>query len=463
MKKIFFNLLIVLVSVATSHAQDSLNMHLFSHLKPSTDVNYTDIWGYADANGREYAIIGGRLNTYFVNITQPTTPVIVNTFQHDASSIWRDYKTYRKYAYSSADQGTEGLRVYSLSSLPDSAHLVAQINTDFVRAHNIYIDTATARLYVLGASSNVTSFNIMVYNISNPALPVLETVATLPGGYIHDAFVRNDTVYASHGNNGFFIYKYNRTTNKSFTKLDAKTTFYGYNHSSWVSNDGRYAVFATETHGTPLRVVDVSNLNNDDDLDTISSFKSNLELSDANSIVHNPFIKGNLVIMSYYFDGVQIFDMSNPAHVVRVGSYDTYPQNNGNGYGSYDGCWGVYPYLPSGNIIASDISNGLFVLKYSPASSSVVENNFSYKITIFPNPSDGKIVRAALPTELLQIENLTLEIFSNTGVLCFQTKKNLENANLELEIPQALSNGLYHLTVRKGEQIFCTESFSVSK
>ncbi|MCK6690886.1 MAG: carboxypeptidase-like regulatory domain-containing protein [Thermoanaerobaculia bacterium] len=39
---------------------------------------------------------------------------------------------------------------------------------------------------------------------------------------------------------------------------------------------------------------------------------------------------------------------------MKVGWYDTYPGGSGNGF---EGCWGVYPYFPSGNIVASNIRN----------------------------------------------------------------------------------------------------------
>jgi hypothetical protein len=44
--------------------------------------------------------------------------------------------------------------------------------------------------------------------------------------------------------------------------------------------------------------------------------------------------------------------------MIKIGQYDTYPtQTTG-----FDGCWGVYPFLPSGTILAADITEGLFVL-----------------------------------------------------------------------------------------------------
>jgi hypothetical protein len=81
----------------------------------------------------------------------------------------------------------------------------------------------------------------------------------------------------------------------------------------------------------------------------------------SNSIAHNPFIKGDSVYISYYHEGVQVYDISNPNAPVNVSYYDTEPSNTN--YNGYRGTWGVYPYLPSGNIIASDVARGLFVLE----------------------------------------------------------------------------------------------------
>jgi hypothetical protein len=64
-------------------------------------------------------------------------------------------------------------------------------------------------------------------------------------------------------------------------------------------------------------------------------------------------------VNSYYKDGITIVDASRPDNLVTVGRYDTYTQGSGNGF---NGAWGVYPFLPSGNILVSDIDNGLFVL-----------------------------------------------------------------------------------------------------
>jgi hypothetical protein len=74
---------------------------------------------------------------------------------------------------------------------------------------------------------------------------------------------------------------------------------------------------------------------------------------------HNAFYINDYIVNSYYTTGIQIFDVKSKGNIVNVGHFDTSPNFSGPGS---NGCWGVYPYLPSGIIIASDIENGFFVL-----------------------------------------------------------------------------------------------------
>jgi len=76
-------------------------------------------------------------------------------------------------------------------------------------------------------------------------------------------------------------------------------------------------------------------------------------------VPHNTHVIGNYLITSYYTDGVTIVDTSDPYNLIEVAYFDTSPQYQGDGY---YGCWGAYPYLPSGLILATDRQNGLHVL-----------------------------------------------------------------------------------------------------
>lgn len=79
----------------------------------------------------------------------------------------------------------------------------------------------------------------------------------------------------------------------------------------------------------------------------------------SGSIIHNTHTLNDYEVVSWYKDGIAIVDVSHPDNMIVTGHYDTYTQGSGNGF---NGAWGVYPYLPSGNLVVSDIDNGLFVL-----------------------------------------------------------------------------------------------------
>jgi hypothetical protein len=55
-----------------------------------------------------------------------------------------------------------------------------------------------------------------------------------------------------------------------------------------------------------------------------------------------------------------VLDISNTADPKEVGYFDTFPVSDNT---SFNGAWGVYPYLPSGVVLISDISSGLYVVR----------------------------------------------------------------------------------------------------
>jgi choice-of-anchor B domain-containing protein len=351
-------------------AQQSMNMNLLGNWDDNSlpvfqGGQYSDIWGYA-ANGREYAIMGSIAKVHFLDVTTTNPIVEVARFDGGNNSVWRDFKTYQHYAYGVADQNgsTEGLMIFDLSNLPSSVTLVNQTTAFFNRAHNIFVDTTTARMYVAGSSgSNGNPAGLVVLDLTNPASPVQLSSPSLPGGYVHDVYVRNDTAYCSHGTAGLYVYDFANPASPVFLGSISNYVESGYNHSSWLTNDGSHMVFADETYGRGLKIATTSDLTN---ISVTDVFRSTL-LAPAftNSIAHNPFIKDDYVYISYYHDGVQVFDISDPNDVVLAAYYDTYPENTN--YNGWFGAWGVYPYLPSGRIIASDILHGLFVLELDQA------------------------------------------------------------------------------------------------
>ena len=87
-------------------------------------------------------------------------------------------------------------------------------------------------------------------------------------------------------------------------------------------------------------------------------------------IPHNTHVDGDFIVTSYYADGVSVVDVSNPSNMVEVGYYDTSEDYSG---GGFNGAWGAYPWLPSGNILVTDIETGLYVLEPKYTNASFVE------------------------------------------------------------------------------------------
>ncbi len=379
--KVFYPLCFFLVFPFFTWSQVSMNMNLLGFYDPApppgqSNQTYNDCWGYHDpSTGKEYAILGGWNpgKVIFVDVTNPANPTLVTEFSNGSvpglnmsNPAWRDFKTYNGYCYAVSDFGAEGMLIFDMNTLPGSVTFVTQTSAFFTRAHNIFIDTNSGRLYVAGSDTQAQGL-IVLDLTADPENPTLLSSKNLTGqgggGYVHDLYVRNDTAYCSHGTSGYYIWDYRFPTDVHCPQAIGSYQISGYNHSSWLTNNGDYAFVAEEVPtGLPLAVLDISDMLN---ISLETTFNDPLN-APLNNTPHNPFVLDSLLIVSYYEDGVQIFDISNPVAPQLVGYYDTYP-DNGSTYTGYEGCWGVYPYLPSGNIIASDIDYGLRMLEYDPA------------------------------------------------------------------------------------------------
>jgi choice-of-anchor B domain-containing protein len=372
----------------SSLSSQSENMIFYYNWKDNglpikSNITYNDIWGYED--GTNYCVMMGSLSyNHFFDVNDPENPIEIariaginlrtNTLNN---SIWRDYKTYSSYAYSCADEGTEGLTVYDLSELPDTVTKVLQDTTHFIRAHNIYIDEANARLYVAGVGND-----IIVYGLSNPAAPNhlatidLRPISGLGSTYIHDVFVRNNIAYCSHGYNGYCAYNLANLNNP--IKLACVNLTQGYNHSSWVTDDNQYIVYAEELPKGKSLVMLHRDSFVEDKTEYWKLFKEPLLAPTHLDVTpHNPFFKEDYLYVSYYEDGVVIFDVSDPYNPSRVAYYDTYPENSN--YNGTRGCWGVYPFFSNGLIAASDTKNGLFLMEFDIMALAVDFENFDVK------------------------------------------------------------------------------------
>ena len=331
-----------------------LNIQQFAHIPKSgfmVPSELNDIWGWVDSAGNEYAIVGMNDGTSIIDLSDPLSPQEV-LFVPGMNSIWRDIKTYGNYAYVTTE-AMNGLLIIDLSNLPDSANTNTYLytgpsNAQWQRAHNIYIDDR-GYAYIFGANRGSGGAIILDLN-QDPTQPV--EIADINNWYVHDGMVKGDTLFLANGNNSLFSVW--DVSNPVTPVLFSQNPTVGYySHNIWSSDDGNYIYTTEEDNGGHLSEFNITDLNNIDLTDKIQAEPGN------NIMPHNAFYINDYIVNSYYTTGIQIFDVKSKGNIVNVGHFDTSPNFSGPGS---NGCWGVYPYLPSGIIIASDIENGFFVL-----------------------------------------------------------------------------------------------------
>ena len=337
---------------------DNINL-LFNWSDSTLPINslggsYTDVYGVS-INGGEYAVIGSTMGTHIIDVTNPSqsyeAAFVPGAFQGSLVTH-RDYFHMDNYLYAVCDQGSSTLQIIDLSNLPNSVTIIYDTDSLISTTHNIFIDTLNKKLYTTSGK---------VFDISDPINP---SFLFHMGFFYHDLYVENDTGYFNCFSNGLQIYE--MTTN-SPQYLGSLTSYpdQGTNHSGW-KKDSIY-IMADENGGLSLKVIDVSDLNN---LQVIALFNSGVLPSPA--VPHNLIIRDNFVYVSYYCDGLQVFDISNPNNPIKVGYYDTYPSIYCSGF---KGNWGVDPQLPSGIILASDVQSGLFILEFDYNEESICDGD----------------------------------------------------------------------------------------
>jgi choice-of-anchor B domain-containing protein len=395
----------------------------------SYNNTYNECWGL-EVNGSEIAIIGSTDGTHFFDVTDPvnsTQVAYVAGAYQGGGVIHRDYHDFQGYLYAVCDEGSSStLQIIDISTLPDSVTTVYDSNALFTKSHNIYIDTSTAKLYACASNTAMD-----VYDLHTPTAP--ELIYSDNGvGHVHDAFVRNDSAYLNCGNDGFRIFDFSTVNEMGDqpTLLGTLTSYpdAGYNHSGWLSDDGTVYVMQDENHGYDVKLLDVSDFNN---ISVLSTFSSGV---DPQSMAHNGIIKGDTLYIPYYHDGLRIFDISDPTNPIQTWEYDTYVPAS---HASYKGAWGVYPYLPSGNIIVSDMQTGLYIIDITSGTTHIIETAMSNNI--YPNP-----VKRQFITENNSADNLKL--FNSLGAEVMS--KKLYNNQTTINRGN-LVNGLYFYSLNK--------------
>jgi choice-of-anchor B domain-containing protein len=129
-----------------------------------------------------------------------------------------------------------------------------------------------------------------------------------------------------------------------------------YSHQATLSADRQYLFLDDEKDednlniSSTMHIIDVSDLEN--------PFEATTFTNGLGAITHNHYCRGNFVYAANYSSGVRVYDVSDPLDPAEIAYFDTQPDDTGT---NFNGLWSNFPYFPSGTVIGSDRSKGLFI------------------------------------------------------------------------------------------------------
>lgn len=356
-------------------------------------VTTNDMWGWEDPEtGNEYAVVGLRDGTAFVDVTDPVNPVFVGKLpKHPDSppSLWRDIKIHKDHAFVVADaSGPHGVQIFDLTRLREYSGSPIQFVEDahygeVHSTHNIVINEDTSFAYAVGNSSggNTCGGALHMINVEDPRNPVfagcyepMVLAGNRPGG-THDAqcvtyrgpderYEGNEICFSSDGQ----ALNIGDVTDKRNPTLLANATYpnLAYTHQGWLDEEHEYFYMNDEgdeagglVEGTRTLIWDVRDL---EDPILVSEYVSESPATD-----HNLYIRGDYMFQSNYRSGLHVFDISDRENIRRVGYFDTVPWGGNEGMGDIVsgaiGSWSNYPYFKSGVIGMTSGKEGLFLVR----------------------------------------------------------------------------------------------------
>lgn len=463
MRRIFILGWLVSLSLclAVSTRGQGINVSLVGSHKP-LQSGFGDVWGDGNIACMGVWLSAGYANgwgTGIYDISNPHSPTLLKTYNFGTGVENRfEQGVIRSnilYLGSWGGNGNgSGLHILSLAN-PMSPVLLSRITKNtpgtvmngFDDVHTLWVE----RNFLYEAAHNPGIVSVKVFDISNPSLPVyLSDIVTTNTTKVHQMTVgtkgTNVILYTS-GWGGYDdgnLSSFGQTDMWDVNHIGTQPArwlgriYSGYNsHSSYPTPDGNTLVVCREIQGGEVRFYDISTppnptphaITNPVPIAVISPERMGLEAD----IPHNPVVISNLLFVSWYQNGLQIFDISDRTKPVRIGAYDTYPNPSTS---SFQGNWGIYPKLGLDKILVSDINNGFFILDATAA----LTNTNNYPPLLISSPT-SVVANAATPVTLTSVftgSSLNYQWSFNNAVLPGATNSALVFTNVT-----AANSGIY--------------------
>ena len=348
LRGVWLALLFVLTTVACVPSERSktsapqleaeIDLEVVGRLNPAPGSSWAGIWGYA-YQGREYALLSGEVGLVVIDITDPAAPEEVERIQMPGGNVHRDVATHDRYAYVGGQQGAD-LFVIDLTNLPSGARTVGQFREYRNAAHTLHVDAGLLFL-------NDSGGNCRILSLADPTDP--EPIANYRSGECHDSHLHGDLFIAAQGSDGRYdlVDLSDPTSPERIGRTDSANI---YAHSVAVPEDGNTMYAFEEANTRDLLIYDIKNRSSPE---LIGEFEM-----PGGAIIHNGWIRGDLLFVAYYEEGLVVLDISERGEPKVAAQYDTLDRN-----GAYLGGWNVYVDLPSKLVLMSDTQSGLWIFR----------------------------------------------------------------------------------------------------
>jgi hypothetical protein len=409
------------------------NISLVGRAAPFPDTHrYGNVWGEGDlvCVGR-FPSQSSAYGVAIFDISNPASPVLRANYNPSPTSQnqFQDGAVRNRIGYFGSWNGG-GVHIVDLQnpSSPIRLSRISSIIGGHDRVHTLFLDWP-----YLYTADHLTPV-VKVFDVTHASSPrhVRDIVATDPER-VHQITVQNSRLYTSGWGGHTDIFDVTGIGSRAPVLLG--TILSGtQSHSSWPTEDGNFLVSCRETVGGDVRIFDISDLSRPSLVVTLTPETVGVD----GYIPHNPVVFGDLLFVSWYQNGVQVFDISDPSAPRRIGWYDTFPQAS---TVNFAGNWGVFPFLGLDRVLLSDMTHGLFVVDVREAVAAVDR----HPPLIVRGPESVQVVEGSHP--VLQV------LATGSPPLRYQWRRNnvnlpgAEGAELVLDNVQTVQGGSYTVQV----------------
>ncbi|NTX16285.1 hypothetical protein HUA76_36505 [Myxococcus sp. CA056] len=283
-----------------------------------------------------------------IDVRDPTRPVLTTSISLPEDNSWNGVWARGDALYVASND--VGPLIYDISN-PALPTFVKSLPTGDFGAHTVLVDND--RLYAM-----VPNTGTHVYDLTEPLNPILRTIISLPEdaelGGPHDAFAYENRLYISNSFGGYSVMDVTNLDNVS--RLGRYERFgYDYAHHSAVGTfAGKTIAFeGGEFNASHVRVLDVTEPSR---IVKIGEFR----MRDVTSM-HNLILRGNLLYVAWYHEGLRVLDVSNPTRPRQVAHHHTFRESDPQrGDSIFEGAFGVR--IPGdGYVYVVDSSRGLLI------------------------------------------------------------------------------------------------------